>query len=132
MKARQQVRLDAAFPLGAFLGLGLSSDGAGSCTATATVTETFLNPHGAVHGGVLFILVDTAMGGATMSLLPSGQRCASIDVAIRYLRPVTSGVIKANATVLRPGRAVVQLEAKVTVADELVATAQGAFAVIQP
>ena len=37
--------------------------------AILDVDERDLNPHGVVHGGVVFTLVDTAMGQATICLL---------------------------------------------------------------
>lgn len=40
-----------------------------------------------------------------------------------------TGTLQARATVLRSGRRVVQLQARVTVDGELVATGEGAFAV---
>ena len=51
------------FPLGDFLAMSLARGEPGSCTATVPVDARCLNPHGNVHGGVLFTMVDTAMGG---------------------------------------------------------------------
>ena len=36
----------------------------GSAIARVKVTAEHLNPHGSVHGAVLFAMVDTAMGAA--------------------------------------------------------------------
>lgn len=33
-----------------------------------------MNPHGVAHGGVVYSLVDYAMGGALTSLLAAGER----------------------------------------------------------
>lgn len=119
----------ADFPLRTFLGMELETSEAGVGVARAVVDSDCLNPNGVVHGGVIFTLVDTAMGAATMSLLDPDKACASIDVTIRFLRPVTSGTLTVEATVLRPGRRVMQLQARVTVDGKLVATGDGAFAV---
>jgi len=75
-------------------------------------------------------LVDTSMGAATMNAL-GGRRCASIDVQLRFLRPVTGGTLRAETRVLRAGRRIVHLDSAVT-DDEgrLVGTASGSFAVL--
>lgn len=103
----------------------------GRVVASGRAEPRHLNPHGVVHGAVLFLLVDTAMGGATMSVLEEGQICASIEVHLRFLRPVAPGVLRAETSVVHRGRRVVQLESRVLDAEErLVATATGSFAVI--
>ena len=101
--------------------------------AALDVSDRHLNPNGVVHGGVVFTLVDTAMGRATMSVLEEGRICASIEVAVRYLRPITGGRLVATASVLRAGRRIVHLEGRVTVDgdDRPVAVVQASFAVLE-
>ncbi len=48
-----------------------------------------------VHGGVLFSLLDTAMGRAVISALPTGKGCATVEMKINFFRPVQSGRVKA-------------------------------------
>ena len=77
--------------------------------------------------------MDTAMGAAVMSVLPEGERCATIEIQTRFLRGATTGTLSAEATVLSAGRSVVHLEARtVDAAGNLVAAAAGSFAVIRP
>jgi acyl-CoA thioesterase len=119
------------FALRRFLGMEIDEVAAGHARARVTVADEHLNPNGVVHGAVLFALVDTAMGKATMSVLPDGQFCASVDVQLRFIRPATHGVLVADVCVLKQGRTVVHLDARVHDADEqLIATAGGTFAVI--
>lgn len=119
-----------AFPLQELLGFEIES-GDGRGTAWLEVDERHINPHGTVHGAVMYALLDTAMGGATMSILPEGNWCATLDIHTRYLAPCFGGKVTALATVRRPGRRVVHLDATVTGDDgtEYVA-ASGVFAVI--
>jgi uncharacterized protein (TIGR00369 family) len=120
------------FALGEFLGMSVETVEPGVARAVAEATTTHHNPHGFVHGGVLFTMVDTSMGAATMSTLDEGQRCSTIELQLRFLRPVVDGRIEAVTTVVKPGRRIVHLESKVT--DQhgrLVATATGSFAVIE-
>lgn len=119
------------FPLRSFLGMDVETTEPGRSVATAEVTGELLNPHGVVHGAVLFALADTSMGAAVMSMLdPSANVCASIDVSLRFLRPVTAGTLRAETTVLRRGARIVHLDSRILRDEELVATAVGTFAVL--
>jgi acyl-CoA thioesterase len=120
-----------SFPLQAHLGMAVGSPGPGVGTAEVEVTPALHNPNGVVHGAVLFAMADTSMGAATMSLLGEGEACASIEVQLRFLRPVAAGRLTARTEVLRRGRRVVQLASRIEdAAGELVAVASGSFAVI--
>ena len=121
------------FPLRTFLDFTIDDGIGGGAVAALDVSDRHLNPNGVVHGGVVFTLVDTAMGRATMSVLEEGQICASIEVAVRYLRPITDGRLVATASVLRAGRRIVHLEGRVTVDgdDRPVAVVQASFAVLE-
>ena len=120
-----------AFALRDFLGMDLEHGDSGRCTARLEAGDAHRNPHGTVHGAVLFAMVDTAMGGATMSVLDEGLLCASIDVHLRFLKPVFGGTLEADAEVVRAGKRVVHLEARVRDGDgEAVAMGTGAFAVL--
>ena len=95
------------------------------------VVPQMLNPHGVLHGGAVYVMVDYSMGGATMSVLPPGQICATIEIKISYLRSVRGGTLTCTTDILQRGRSVVFLESKVAEADgKLVAVATGSFAVI--
>ena len=119
------------FPLSQFLGMEVDSAEPGTASARLEVTATVLNPNGVVHGGVIFTMVDTAMGKAVMSVLDEGQICASIELQMRFLRPVETGSLQADATVIRRGRRIIHLESQVhDSAGALVATGAGTFAVI--
>ena len=124
---------DAAsqFPLAQFLGMKVEPTGYGSGRASITIDERHHNPNSVAHGGVLFTMIDTSMGAATMSILESGHYCSTIEIQIRYLRPVPNGDLVVETQVLKPGRRVVHLESRATDgAGRLVATATGSYAVL--
>lgn len=123
----------AQFPLRRFLGMVIEDVEPGHAIARLEVGEDLLNPNGVVHGGVLFTMADTAMGKATLTMLEEGQLCASIEIQMRFLRPVYSGQLEADTTVIRRGRKVVHLESRIHDTDgALVATGAGTYAVISP
>jgi acyl-CoA thioesterase len=93
--------------------------------------ERHFNPNGVVHGAVVFALVDTGMGAATMSLVGEGAACATIEIQLRYLSPVFAGPLCAEVRVVKAGKRIVHLAADVFGAPaRLVATASGSFAII--
>jgi uncharacterized protein (TIGR00369 family) len=76
------------------------------------------------HGGVVATLIDSAMAIAIMAMLADGERTVTVDLTIHYLRPVTEGLAKASARVVRAGRKVVTVSAELFDKDEkLAATA---------
>lgn len=122
-----------AFPLAEFIGMTIERPEPGLAIARAEANTTHHNPHGFVHGSVVFTLVDTSMGAAVMSMLTEGQRCSTIELQVRFLRPVVGAALEARTTVIKPGRRVFHLESKVTTPDgKIVATGTGSFAVIDP
>ena len=120
------------FPLGTYLSVTVDDERPGEAEASIDVGERHLNPNGVVHGGVVFTLVDTVMGRATIFVLDEGSYCASIEVSVRFLRAVTEGRMTARVTVLQAGRRIVQQEGRVTVdgEDRPIVSASGSFAVL--
>jgi acyl-CoA thioesterase len=100
-------------PLAGVLGIRRERTGEGRSTFALTVRESHMNPHGVVHGGVVYTLVDYAMGGAVTSELGAGERCATLEVKINYLAAATGGDIVAEASVVSRTRRVAVLEARV-------------------
>lgn len=47
---------------------------------------------------------DTSMGASTLSMLDERQRCSAIERQLRFLRPVESGRLSADTTVVKAGR----------------------------
>lgn len=105
----------------------------GRCRFDLTVRPEHMNPHGVVHGGVVYSLVDHAMGGALTSQLGPGERCTTLEVKINYLAPVASGELRAEAWVVERTRRIGVLEARVHAdGNRLVALATGSFYIQNP
>ncbi|SRR6266545_3737730 len=119
-------------PLAEVLGIRRGAMSAGRCVFETTVRPAHMNPHGVVHGGVIYTLVDYAMGGALTSLLERGERCATIEVKIQYVRPVEQGSVRAEAHVVTRTRRIGVLEARVHGGEDLVALATGTFYIQSP
>ena len=93
------------------------------------------NPLGTVHGGVLATLLDTAAACSVHSTLEPGERYTSLDLTVKFLRPVTveSGRLRAVGKVVQRGRRTSLAEAQVfDAADRLVAHATSSCMIFTP
>jgi len=115
------------FELARVLGLRGLTIGDGRCVWATTIEDVHRNPYGVVHGGVLFTLVDYAMGGALTSALEGGRRCSTLEIKINYVAPATEGEVRAEAWVVSKGARIAVMEAKVTTGGTLLAVATGTF-----
>ena len=97
--------------------------------------EWHYNPIGTVHGGVLATLLDSATGCAVHSTLPAGTGYTSLDLSVRFLRPVSvsSGTLRCTGEVLNAGRRTALAEARLTdAAGKLLAHATSTCLLIRP
>ena len=74
------------------------------------------NPLGTVHGGVLSTLLDTAAACAVHSTLAAGELYTTLDLTVKFLRPVTveSGLLACEGTVIQRGRRTALAQAQLT------------------
>lgn len=114
--------------LATLLGIRRGSMADGRARFDLSVRPDHMNPHGVVHGGIVYTLVDYAMGGALTSRLEPGERCATLEVKINYLAPVSGGELTAHAQLVSRTKRIGVLEARV-LSDSglLVALATGSF-----
>jgi len=111
------------------------SFGHGRAEFRVTPREFHYNPLGTVHGGVFATLLDSACGCAVHSMLPAGVFYTSLDLSVKFLRPVTvaTGPVTAEATVVHLGRRTALAEGRITdAAGKVYATATSSCLVIQP
>ena len=94
-------------------------------TLEADIQPTSLNPYGYVHGGLLFGLADTAMG---FSAKLTGRSAVTSTANITYVKPAKGKTIKAVAEVIKQGKTMVHLQAKLyNDQEELVAIANSSY-----
>lgn len=103
---------------------------AGRTVLHLDVEEHHLNGIGTLHGGVYATLIDTAMGFAVAALV--GVRCATTQMNVHFLGPVSAGRIVCRSEVVHRTRRTATAEAKVyDAADQLVAMGTGAFRIFE-
>ncbi|GAB7037466.1 MULTISPECIES: PaaI family thioesterase [Catenuloplanes] len=81
-----------------------------------TPQEFHYNPLGSVHGGVISTLLDTAAACAVHTTLPAGVGYTSLDLNVKFVRPVTvaTGRVRCEGTVLNRGRRTALAESRLT------------------
>lgn len=117
-------------PFGDHIGLRFTDKAAGRSRCEIDVGADHLNPHGVVHGAVFFAMADTSMGAALYPLLGADESCATVELKVSFFRPVSSGTVVCESTVVHRGRTLAHLESRLHLAGALVASASGTFAVL--
>ncbi len=118
-------------PFGQLIGLDFTRSEEGFTRGVLEVDETHMNPHKVVHGGVLYAMVDTGMGGAAYSCLNEEELCATVEIKIVYLAPVTSGRLTCDTNLVHRGKRIAILESEVRNGERLVAKATGTYSLFR-
>lgn len=117
-------------PFADLIDLKVDAQRAGHSVLSLVLAPGHMNPHGVVHGAVVFALADTGMGSALYPTLEPGQSCATIDIAISYFRPVRAGRLVCTTELVNRSRTVAHLSSRVMAGEQLVASAAGNYAII--
>ncbi|MFD9461911.1 PaaI family thioesterase [Streptomyces sp. NPDC060027] len=123
LREMQAGRLPAP-PISATLGMTLEEVEHGRVVFALVPGEEHYNPIGSVHGGVYATLLDSAAGCAVQSVLPPGTGYTSLDLTVKFLRPITvdTGPVRAVGTVVNSGRRTALAQAELfDAADRLLA-----------
>jgi uncharacterized protein (TIGR00369 family) len=102
-------------PVVALLGLSLDELERGRTVCSIIADEMHENPMGAMHGGIVATLVDTAMGCAVVSTLPSDANFTTLELSTNFVRAITrtTGRVHAEGRVVHSGGRIVTTEARV-------------------
>lgn len=114
-------------PFGDLLGIAFTAYGNGRSRCELEARRELINPHGVLHGGVVYSMVDFGMGAALYSLIEEKELCATVEIKITYLRSVKEGKLICESEVVDRRRRIAVLESEVRNRDEVVAKALGTF-----
>ena len=95
----------------------------GRCKVSLDINENHFHAGGVVHGGVAYSLADTVMAMAVLSTCEKGENASTVECKMSYMAPCIEGVMKGEAWIVKRGRRIVFVEAKITVGEKVVATA---------
>lgn len=119
-------------PLAELLSLVIEDKRPGHSRLTLELEPRHMNLHGVAHGAVVFALADTGMGTALYPTLSEGQICATIEIKINYFKPVVRGRLVCVTELVNRGKRVANLDSRVYVDQQLVAQANGNYAIFSP
>ena len=114
-----------------FVGVEIDLSESGVGRVHLSILPHHLQAAGQVHGGLIAVLVDTAMFRAVRSLLGPGQRTTTIELKVNFLESASSGRLTATARVVSNADRLIVGDIEVAADDgRLIAQAIGTFLVI--
>ncbi len=122
-------------PILATLDFGWVSIEPGEVIFEIIPAEFHYNTIGSVHGGVYATVCDSACGCAVHSRLPAGTSYTSLDLAVKFLRPITIGTgrLRCQGVVTHLGGRIALAEAQLTDQEgKLYAQATSSCLIFQP
>ena len=122
-------------PFMELLGVRVVSVEPGSVAFEFEPAEYMYSPLGNVHGGIVTVLLDTAMGCSFHTTLPAGVGYTTLELKVNFPRSVTAkaGTLRAEGRVVHSGSRVAILDARLTgLQQKLYATATSTVLILRP
>ena len=104
---------DSRSPAGNWLGFTLEHIDKGEAKLSLEIKSEMTNPYGNIHGGMMSLVIDEAIGWAVVSL-DAGQNYTSLTLNVDFLYAVKKGErMRAESKVLRTGKKIINVECHV-------------------
>lgn len=101
------------------------------CTVTIPITPFIHNRLGIPHGGIIAVLLDTAMGLLANKTLTPGYSAITTNLSINYIAMTKESHLNATATFIHKGKQTMVVEGVITDNNgKKLATGTGSFFVI--
>ena len=102
-------------PISELMGLEVQPGGPGEAEIYLNANQKMHNPMGFVHGGVIALLADAAMGIAFGRTLEEDKHSfATVELKTSFLRPVKSSRLRASAKLVQRGLRIGFVECQIT------------------
>ena len=98
------------------IGLEIIDMGPGSSVCRMAMRDELRQPAGIMHGGMIATLIDTGIAHALLmteafqEVAKEGGGIVSVDLRVKYLRPVSDGVITCTSTIPKLGKQIIHGE----------------------
>ena len=108
-----KVVTDSRSEAGNWLGFTLEKIEKGAAVLTLDVRKEMTNPYGNIHGGMMSLVIDEAIGWAVVSL-DTEQHYTSLTLNVDFLYAIKKGErLRAESKVLRVGKKIINVECHV-------------------
>lgn len=106
-------------PIAQTLDFALMEVGLGHAVFQGTPGVAHLNPMGTVHGGWFATLLDSALGCAVHTMMPSGRGYTTAELSVNLVRAITTDVprVRAEGRVVHCGRQLATADARLVGPD---------------
>ena len=131
MPETSPLKMKGFHPYGDLIGFEFTKLSKGYSQCVLQINENHFNPHKTVHGGVMYSMADTGMGGAIYSLLEKDESCATIEIKISYFKAVIEGTLICDTRVIHRGKSFGVLESEILNGETLIAKAYGTFSIFK-
>ncbi len=101
-------------PVAKLVGFEFVSIDPGRSTFALDAGPQHANPMGTLHGGIVCDLADAALGTAMASTLEDDESFTSLDLTVKFLKPVWNSRLRATAQMVKRTRSLGLLECEVT------------------
>ncbi len=112
-----------SFPFFNLIGLEILDMEPGWSKTQVSFRNDLCQPAGIMHGGIIATLIDTGIAHALLlteafqEVAASGGGIVSVDLRVKYFRPVSEGKIICESKIPRMGRQLIHAESSVVNAD---------------
>ncbi len=108
-----KVVTDSRSPAGNWLQFTLEQIEKGKATLSTEVRTEMTNPYGHIHGGMMSLVIDEAIGWAVVSL-ETDMHYTSLTLNVDFLYAIKDGErLRAKSEVLRTGKKIINVECHV-------------------
>jgi uncharacterized protein (TIGR00369 family) len=101
-------------PIAKLLGFSATHVELGASTMALEAGERHANPMGTLHGGVICDIADAAMGVAFATTLEDDETFTTLDLTVKYFKPIWNAQLRASAHVVKRTRTLGLIECDVT------------------
>lgn len=113
------------------LGIDFVAFGGGECEVAIDITPAHTNKGGVAHGAISTAMLDTALGGALVSMLRKEEWCATAQLSVSFIDAGRVGErLTAKGRIVRRGKGVAHLAGEVVgEGGRTISTATGTWAI---
>ncbi len=113
------------------LGIDLVDFGPGWCETALPLRAEHMQQDNFAHAGVVTTLADHTSGMAAGTVCPANRKVLTVEFKVNLLRPAVGDALRCRAEVVKPGKNLTVVEARVHIGEKLVALMTATMALVE-